>query len=1451
MSKHRGCTIALCLLVAALCRGQRVITTFAGSDFTYPASPFSPNAASFGELISAAVSPSGDVYFVSETRSIVLKFSPAANTVSIVAGIGIGGYSGDGGPAARAELNNPQGIAFDSDGNLYIADNENNVIRKVDKQGTITTFASAPFVVGVTVAADGTLYFSNYFEVVHINSNGTFTVVAGGKQPGYGGDNGPATAALVANVSGLVFDHAGNLLIADSANYRIRKIDTKGIITTLAGNGQGGSAVAGPATSSPITYPVGVALDASGNIYTGDYTLQLLKIDTAGQLSIVNSNASTFFVTAPGPVSKAELNPYWPALDAAGNIYVADYAGYLWKISTGGTIQVAAGYAPTFDLGDNGPAVLSGLNAPAGIALMADGSLLIAEQYNDRIRRVSPKGTITTAVGNGAVGFTSAGPAATVSLYLSSAVAADSSGNIFVVSNGAVYKVNPAGSLSLFYQGSSGATSIATDSQGNLLVTTSGNQIVKVAPNGTATVIAGTGQGTYGGDGGLATMAALNAPMGVAADSAGNIYVADTNNYRIRKISPAGTITTIGGGGATEIDGVPATQSAVIAPQSIACDNSGNVYFVELVMARVREISSTGTISTIAGTGVAGFSGDGGPATSAQLNEPWGIAADQSGNVFVADRLNNRIREVLTARPSITVSSNQVSISALSSGVPAQSNNITVSSSTPGVAYSLSFSTTSGDNWLNASLTQGQAPGVFSINADPTNLKPATYQGTITLTSPYATPQTQSIAVTFQVASGVPPKLAVGNGPLNFPLSLGNGPATAQLNVTNQGGGTLSFNAQVSANTPWLQVSPSTGTATPAAAVPLTVTVTPGALGTGTYSGIITVTSATTGESIPVSVTLAISGANQNMVLSQTGLTFTAVEQGGSLLPQSFSILNTGQGSMTWSATATPLSGGSWLSIDQSSGTVATPLTGASPINVSVNASGLSAGTYYGQIVVTAPGAPNSPQSISVIFNVLPAGSNPGAEVRPTGLIFIGQAGSSPGSQTVMISNPAAGEVTFDGSFFTVPTGGTWARFLPTNGAVEPNAPLSMVVQPDYTNLTPGVYPGFVSLGFADGTSRSVQVLAVVSAAGQPGTNGAAQFTLGAQASGSCSPIRVQPTSLTSPDSSVTIGTAVSLQVRAVDNCGNLITSSNGAVGATFNNGDSSVTMVHEGNGNWSGTWTPQHGGSAQVQITYKAFEGSGVSLLSGTANLTVALQPANGTPVTAGAGNAASGLGAFISPGGLISIYGQQLASQAVTSGSTPFPTNVNGTQVLLGGLSLPLRFVSEQQINAQVPFELGTNGINAEQQLIVQNGNTLSVPRGLVLAASQPGIYTQDQSGSGPGVIVDFNTGKEVTPDHPANIGDTLTIYCNGLGAVNPPVATGMLAPSVEPFARTATPVTVTIGNVNAQVEFAGLAPGFPDLYQVNAIVPLGVQPGSATPIVVSVANQSSPPVVTIAIQ
>jgi uncharacterized protein (TIGR03437 family) len=299
------------------------------------------------------------------------------------------------------------------------------------------------------------------------------------------------------------------------------------------------------------------------------------------------------------------------------------------------------------------------------------------------------------------------------------------------------------------------------------------------------------------------------------------------------------------------------------------------------------------------------------------------------------------------------------------------------------------------------------------------------------------------------------------------------------------------------------------------------------------------------------------------------------------------------------------------------------------------------------------------------------------------------------------------------------------------------------------------------------------------------------------------------------------LGQAVPLQVKVVDNCGNPLTT--GSVQASFSNKDGAVNLVPIGGGNSAKTWTPQNLAS-QVQITYVALGGSGTTILGGTTTLTVSL--IGGTaPLTVGIANAASGASNYIAPGGLVSIYGQQLAGTSATSGSVPFPTNVNGTQVLLGGTALPLRYVGNGQINAQVPFGLG---INTQQQLVVVNGPALSIPQSVVVAAAQPGIYTQDYSGSGPGIIVDANAGVEITTASPAHARDTLVIYCNGLGAVNPAVPTGTAAPLSGPPSQTVNPVTLTIGGVNSAVAFAGLVPGYPDLYQVNAVVPSGITPG-----------------------
>ena len=1440
--------LALFVWCAAGASAQGIITTVAGTDLTYPGSSFSANSASFGQLSGIATHPiTGDVYFASRTRSLIVKFNPAKNAVSIVAGIGIGGFSGDGGPATQAALNTPQQLTFDSAGNLYIADGGNGRIRKIDAQGVITTAVTGAGI-AVAVGADGSIFTSSGIQIIRVSPDGSRAVIAGGAQPGYTGDGGPAVNALLNGPQAFALDPTGNLFFIDSNNRVVRRIGTNGIISTVAGNGQIGTPVAGPALASPLTVfpngPAGLALDKSGNLFVATFSGGLVMIDSKGVLSILNSNFTGGTSVPLGKtvaLADASISPSYLAFDAAGNLdFVDRIANVVYRTTPGGTVQLLVGYAPGFGLGDNGPAAAAGLNAPQGLGWLADGSLIIADTSNYRVRRVSPAGVIATILGNGALGNPVPGPALSVPIFPPFQAVSDLAGNVYVHVSPTL-RIDPSGVVSVFTNlTAGGGGALALDAQGNLFASTDVQNVVRrISPEGNVAQFAGSGQRSFSGDGGPALSAGLNNPYGLAFCPDGNLYIADQFNNRIRRVDSNGIITTYAGGSGLPFkDGVPATQSTM-SPRALACDRQGVLYLTDI--NRVRKITSDGVINTIAGTGQPGFGGDGGSATSALLNGPQGIAVDSAGNIFISDSNNNRIRKILATPPTFSVSNSHVTVSSVSQGPQTQAN-VAVSSSVQGLAYSIAFSTATGGDWLGVASLQGTAPGVLNITADPGALQPGAYQGTITLSSPYSNPASLSIAVTFNVGAAQPAALSLQTKALSFSFTSGSGPSSQQLSVSNQGAGTISFTALPATTNGGgcLSVSPLSGAVSNMAPANLNLTVTPGNLGAGTYSGSITIASSDTGESIVVPVTMSISAAQQKILLSQTGLTFIAVAQAGPPLPQSFGILNTGQGSMGWTATASTLSGGSgWLSIDQTSGTVARPYLDVSLVNVSIDTTGLAAGTYYGQIQVKAAGAANSPQSITVLLNVLPPGSNPGPELRPTGVIFIGTPGNSPGSQSVMVSNATAAALNY-GSSSTYVAGGGWLQYLPANATVAPGQPVKLILQPDLSNLQPGIQRAAVTLLFADGSARTVSVLNVVA----PGPGGGLSAT--GEAAGGCTTLLVHPTALTDATASVTVGQATALAVKIADNCGNLFTA--GTVTAGFSNNDPPVNLVHIGGGNWSGTWTPRSASPSRVTIQFTALLGQAASqVLSGSVSVPVTVQAGAAAPLTSGVVNAASFVGTYIAPGGLVSIFGQQLADTAVASSNAPFPTQVNGTQVLMGGKPLPLRYVGSGQVNAQVPFDLG---VNTQQQLVVVRGATLSVPQDVVVAAAQPAVYTQNLSGKGAGVIVDGITNQLNTPANPATAGDVVVIYANGLGAVNPQVPSGTPAPMNGPLSQTVNPLTVTIGGVNAHVNFAGLAPGYPDLYQVNVVVPAGATAGNAVPVVLSIAGQTSP-VVTMAVR
>ena len=543
-------------------------------------------------------------------------------------------YGGDGGAATATQLYFPYDVTLDGSGNLYIAVGGNNRIRKVDTAGIITT-------------------------------------VAGNGEQGYGGDGGSATAAKLYFPQGVAVDGSDNLYIADTGNHRIRKVDADGIITTVAGNGArdfGGDG--GSATAAKLHWPRGMAVDGSGNIYIADAgNHRIRKVDADGNISTVAGSGTMGYGGDGGSATAAatKLNfPYDVALDGSGNLYIADFNNYrIRRVDADGNIATFAGNGLPGCCNDGGLATAAFLGRPQSVALDGSNNLYSASYNAHRIRKVTAATRIiTTIVGTGTTGFGGDGGQADAALLdFPQGVAVDGSDNLYfaevsnqrirrvdadtgiiaTVAGGALRDGGPATAAHLnFPQG------VEADGAGNFYVADTLNyRIRKIDAAGNISTFAGTGKNGFSGDGGLATAAQLDIPWSVALDGDGNLYIADRENNRIRKVdADTGIISTVAGGG-TGGDGSLATAAQLNSPPGVALDGDGNIYIANALTHSIRKVDAdTGIISTIAGNGTQGFSGDGGQATAAQLNFPHSLALDGDGNLYIADRDNYCIRWV-------------------------------------------------------------------------------------------------------------------------------------------------------------------------------------------------------------------------------------------------------------------------------------------------------------------------------------------------------------------------------------------------------------------------------------------------------------------------------------------------------------------------------------------------------------------------------------------------------------------------------------------------------------------------------------------------------------------------------------------------------------------------------------------------------------------------------------
>jgi uncharacterized protein (TIGR03437 family) len=886
----------------------------------------------------------------------------------------------------------------------------------------------------------------------------------------------------------------------------------------------------------------------------------------------------------------------------------------------------------------------------------------------------------------------------------------------------------------------------------------------------------------------------------------------------------------------------------------MAVDQNQNLYVSDFATSRIYKVNPKGVATVIAGTGVFGFSGDGGLAVNAELASPSGLALDILGNLYIADSYNNRIREVVALPPVASPASNSglLTLSAPGGGKPASANinaEVTVagvgSALVPGMTFTVGV--TSGGSWLSVSPRNGSTPGLITVTADPLNLGPGIYQGTIALSFPYANPSTQTVKVQFTVSASLPASLAADHTHLSFTYSNTSAARTQTVTVSNTGGGRLPFTVTSTENSgqsvSWLGVTPTGGTATPSAPAVLTVGADPSQLPPGTYTGTVTINSVA--GSATVSVVMTISTNPLIMLLSQTGLTFTAVQNGGLVPPQTFSVLSLGSGTLNWTAQTSVLGGvNNWLSVTPNSGVSAPGSSSAAPaVSVSVNPAGLGPGIYYGLVTVTAAGAANTPQGVVTVLQVLPAGTDIAPVVQPNSLVFTGPAGnSSPGSQNAMVYDPTGTNKSFRSGIATV-NGGSWLETLPGDATILSNQPVSIVVQPVVNGLAAGTYQGTLTLQFSDGRVSSVPVQFIVTGAGSTPTSNI-RGSRPADASQGCVSTSLLPSVVTlGPGFSVPAGYPQGLEAQVVDNCGNAQV--DGTVYVSFTNGDAPVKLQSLGNGVWDGTWpvgqTPQG-----VTLTVAAKSGGGTT---GQSTLNGGLSATMPAPKVFDGGvvNAASvAAGAPVAPGELISIFGQQLSGGESAAGSGMLPTTMSGVQVLIGSQTgtpggafqaSPLLFTSGGQVNAEVSFNAS---VNTNQQVLLQWGTAYAPPVYVDVAEAEPGIFQAGQQG-----IITDASGNPIGPANPAHAGDVVIIYCTGLGAVMPSIGDGEPTPPAHYPVQN--PVTVTIGGQNADVLFAGLTPGFNGLYQINATVPSGITAGDQVPVGVLAAGQTSAQVVT----
>jgi sugar lactone lactonase YvrE len=704
-----------------------VVTTLAGSPGSPGSADGSGTAARFNDPTGVAVDSSGDVYVADSGNDTIRVISPVGVVTTLAGSPGSPGSANGSGSAAR--FSDPTGVAVDSSGDVYVADSGNDTIRVISPAGVVTTLAGSPVSpgsangagtaarfndpTGVAVDSSGDVYVadSGNDTIRVISPAGVVTTLAG--SPGSPGSaNGTGSKAQFSGPTAVAVDASGNVYVADTGNNLIREIQPGGVVTTVAPSTSqpaavlsGSSVSADAAGGGAFDGPLGVTVDASGNVYVGDsgdneiqmaialpvVTSSLAATDPVGKAfsyQITASNDPTSY-SATGLPPGLALNPSTGAITGtptASGTYTVEVSGMnqVEGVAADLILTVSAPsqttYTP-FDFstyagqlaagGANGTGSSAQFSGPAAVAVDSNGNVYVADSGNDTIRKISPGGIVTTLAGTAGSPGSTDGTGASARFNDPTGVAVDSSGNIYVADSGndTIREITPAGVVTTLAgtAGSSGSADgtgasarfddpygVAVDSSGEVYVSDSGNDTIrKIAPGGGVTTLAGAA-GNFGSANGSGSSAQFFGPEGLAVDSSGNVYVADDLNEMVRKVAPTGVVTTLAGTAGTPgtADGAESA-SLFDSPSGVAVDALGNVYVADFENETIREISSVGAVTTLGGS--PGYPGSAnGAGGSAEFYDPAGIAVTTGGELYVADAGNNEIRQGMIPAPTIT-----------------------------------------------------------------------------------------------------------------------------------------------------------------------------------------------------------------------------------------------------------------------------------------------------------------------------------------------------------------------------------------------------------------------------------------------------------------------------------------------------------------------------------------------------------------------------------------------------------------------------------------------------------------------------------------------------------------------------------------------------------------------------------------------------------------------------